>query len=102
MNADGTLVAPPVWTRANAGRICVIPCYPHESAFPLSCPGVAHAHHVGAGTPSRETAPPSSRGARQIAMPARVDWSGYSVRSRIIGIGRNPVVNRLVVACGEL
>jgi hypothetical protein len=30
-------------------------------------------HQVGEGTPGRETAPPSSRGARQIAVLARVE-----------------------------
>ena len=46
MNADGPLVRPPVWARANVGSayICVIPSYPRASAFPLSCPpGGTHA-----------------------------------------------------------
>src|ERR1700693_2686530 len=73
-STDGTLARPPAWTIANVGSacICVIPSYPRESAFPLSCPRVAHKHQVGEGTPGRETAAPSSSGARQIAVLARV------------------------------
>jgi hypothetical protein len=38
----------------------------HACAGIGSCPPAAHTHQVGDGTPGRETAPPSSRGARHI------------------------------------
>ena len=46
--------------------------------------------------PCRETAPPS-RGARQIAVLARVVWSGWLTAQ--LGIGRNRQVNRRCIGC---
>jgi hypothetical protein len=68
MNADGTLMRPPVWTRANAGSvcICVIPSYRRESAFPLSWSRAAHTREVGKGTPGGDTTPLRCREVRQI------------------------------------
>jgi hypothetical protein len=79
MNTDGTLARPPVWTGANAGSACICdPSHPCASVFQLSWSRAAHTREVGKATPSCDTAPPSSRGARQIALFARVGWSGRS------------------------
>jgi hypothetical protein len=72
--------------------------------------GAAHMHQVGARTPVRETPPPSSGEIRQIAVLARVIWSGRLRGYRIVGIDENRDLNRgaagvhqnLVVDCGDL